>query len=40
MKVRDVIKLIQQDGWYWRGREAAIASIGNPEEPGIVAGHL
>jgi hypothetical protein len=30
MKVREVLKMLDQDGWYWTARAAAIDSLSIP----------
>ncbi len=41
MKVRDVLKLIEDDGWYQVGQKGSHRQFRHPEKPGrvTVAGH-
>jgi len=41
MKVRDVMKLIEEDGWYQAAQKGSHRQFKHPEKPGrvTVAGH-
>ena len=42
MKVRDAIKLIQEDGWYYVVQTGSHCQFKHPNKPGrvTIAGHL
>lgn len=42
MKIREIIKLIEKDGWYLVNQEGSHRQYKNPEKPGrvTIAGHL
>jgi len=42
MKIRDVIKLIENDGWYLVGMRGSYRQFKHPAKPGrvTIAGHL
>jgi predicted RNA binding protein YcfA (HicA-like mRNA interferase family) len=41
MKVREAIKLVEEDGWYWIRTKGSHRQFKHPTKPGIVtiAGH-
>jgi predicted RNA binding protein YcfA (HicA-like mRNA interferase family) len=36
MKFRDIVKLIEQDGWYWKRTSGSHCIYKHPEKPGTV----
>ena len=36
MKHRDIVKLIEQDGWYWKRTNGSHSIYKHPTKPGIV----